>query len=530
MKEAKTAFGRIDEIDRLRERIDKAYGKWTGRESFETQELRTISENIDELHEKWTAALFEAGGNFKNRAEVYEAVELSDATTRYSIREKDPPKKTGIAYKVFLAKDGQLFPPMVANPGGEGTPVGVWLDADAAPLGEPSKTGRLQVQAGGKGTNVGKTSLAYRPGWHLGDIPLAKQFAKLNPETGVKELFPSNFVWAECEYAMDVDYQDEAMSYGYTDNGKFRHSYAGLPKLPTDGYYRYRTNPNPDTVPWIITGAMRVNRILTDAETDAICRENGVEPMKRQGGEIDFEKLGITPGETKTVEKYSLKEDYDFGKPFSEQIDDLINGKFPVNDTLVMSGTPKVFQDIGLLALPMTYTQKHAREAIANKNGDHLGKDLLIKVPEALKNPIAIIDSSSVPGRIVAIIELQGHARNVLAAVEIDGKGVMQGNEIDSNTIVSVHSRDNAIKKLLSDAVISEVSGKGGIYYWNKKKAIHAANGIGVQFPGSSAIADGFIRSIHDPLSKVNPRLKNIFETKQFKRWFGKSKMVNEKC
>lgn len=227
------------------------------------------------------------------------AEELSDVNTRYSIRELPPPKKTGIAYKVFYAKDGQLYPPMVANPGGAGTPVGVWLDADIGQSAPPSKTGRMQVQAGGKGTNAAKGSLAFRPGWHLGDIPLAKQFARKNPETGVKDLFPSDFVWAECEYAMDVDYQDEAMSYGYTDNGKFRHSYAGLPKLPADGYYRYRTNPNPDTVPWIITGAMRVKRILTDAETDAICRAAGVEPMQRQGGPMDaakLEKLGLKAG------------------------------------------------------------------------------------------------------------------------------------------------------------------------------------------------------------------------------------------
>lgn len=234
-----------------------------------------------------------------NSAGGLTAEELSDVNTRYSIRELPPPKKTGVAYKVFYAKDGQLYPPMVANPGGAGTPVGVWLDADIGQSAPPSKTGRMQVQAGGKGTNAAKGSLAFRPGWHLGDIPLAKQFARKNPETGVKDLFPSDFVWAECEYAMDVDYQDEAMSYGYTDNGKFRHSYAGLPKLPTDGYYRYRTNPNPDTVPWIITGAMRVKRILTDAETDAICRAAGVEPMQRQGGPMDeakLEKLGLKAG------------------------------------------------------------------------------------------------------------------------------------------------------------------------------------------------------------------------------------------
>ena len=100
------------------------------------------------------------------------------------------------------------------------------------------------------------------------------------------------------------------MSYGYTENGKFRHSYAGLPKLPTDGYYRYRTNPNPDTVPWVITGAMKVNRILTDAETDAICLEAGVEPMKRQGGPMDEAKLaalGLEAGDVTDGTRFSMK-------------------------------------------------------------------------------------------------------------------------------------------------------------------------------------------------------------------------------
>lgn len=241
-----------------------------------------------------------------------EAAELSDKDTDYSLREKAPPKKVGIAYKVFYAKDGQLYPPMVANPGGAGTPVGVWLDADVAASAPPSKTGRPQVQAGGKGTNAGKMSLAFRPGWHLGDLPMATQFARKNPETGKKELFPADFVWAECEYAMDHDYQEEAMSYGYTEHGKFRHSYAGLPRLPEDGYYRYRTNPNPDTVPWVITGAMRVKRVLTDAETDKILRDAGVEPMKRQGGELNLEKLGLKAGE-----QYSMKDSN--GRKLSDQ-------------------------------------------------------------------------------------------------------------------------------------------------------------------------------------------------------------------
>ena len=212
---------------------------------------------------------------------------------KYSIREEAPPEKTVLGYKVFVVKDGKLYPPMVANPNAEDTPVGVWLNADIGERAPDSKTGRMQVKAGGKGTQGGSGSLAFRPGWHLGEVPVANQFDRLNPETGKKELFPSNFVWAECLVAADIDYQEEAMSYGYTKSGKFQHSLAGLPKLPVDGYYKYRTNPRPDTVPWLITGAMKVNRILSDSDVEQILESKGITPPKRQGGEKTLEQLGL---------------------------------------------------------------------------------------------------------------------------------------------------------------------------------------------------------------------------------------------
>lgn len=237
------------------------------------------------------------------------------ASANPMIRTGPPPKNTKIAYKVFVVKDGKLYPPMVANPDGQDTPVGVWLDASEGVMatdkdGNPitNTLGRNKVKAGGKGTQGGSGTLAYRPGWHLGELPIAEQFYTKDKETGERKQ-KKNFVWAECEIAADFDYQQEAMSYGYNKNGKFQHSLAGLPKIPTDGYYTYRTNPDPKTKPWYITGAMKVNRILTDAETNSILRANGIEPMKRDGGELNLAALGIT--ETNFVSK-SASDDKSF--------------------------------------------------------------------------------------------------------------------------------------------------------------------------------------------------------------------------
>jgi N12 class adenine-specific DNA methylase len=234
---------------------------------------------------------------------------LRDSDTLYRIRQSAAPKKTGIGYKVFVLKNGELYPPMVANPDGAATPVGVWLDADAAPIAGQSKTGRNQVKAGGKGTQGGSGKLAYRPGWHLGEIPYALQFNRID-ENGNKELFPANFVWAEVEYANDVDYQEEAMSYGINPSGKFQHSLAGLPRVPENGAYRYRTNPNPETDPWIITGAMRVKRLLTPSEVDIIVEKAGREPQRRQEGavtDIQINALNAEIERTKNISPQVLR-------------------------------------------------------------------------------------------------------------------------------------------------------------------------------------------------------------------------------
>lgn len=236
----------------------------------------------------------------------------------FSLRQKPEPKKKGIGYKVFVLKDGKLYPPMVANPDGAATPVGVWLDADAAPIAGESKTGRPQVKQGGKGTQGGSGKLAYRPGWHLGVVPYAIQFNRKDAD-GNKTLFPKNFVFAEVEYAADVDYQEEARQEGINPSGKYQHSLAGLKHLPTDGYYMYRTNPNPETDPWVITGAMKVNRILTRAEQANLVSKAGREPQQIQEGDIVTDDVvNSINQEIAAAPKFSLKVYHGSGADFTE--------------------------------------------------------------------------------------------------------------------------------------------------------------------------------------------------------------------
>ena len=64
------------------------------------------------------------------------------------------------------------------------------------------------------------------------------------------------------------------------------------------------------------------------------------------------------------------------------------------------------------------------------------------------------------------------------------------------------------------------------MYYWKKNEAQNLYAQAGVQFPGS-AVQDGLIHSILKKDSPVNRKFVEQTETRQFKRWFGKSKVVD---
>ena len=347
----------------------------------------------------------------------------------FSLRQKPEPKKKGIGYKVFVLKDGKLYPPMVANPDGAATPVGVWLDADAAPIAGESKTGRPQVKQGGKGTQGGSGRLAYRPGWHLGVVPYAIQFNRKDAE-GNKTLFPKNFVFAEVEYAADVDYQEEARQEGINPSGKYQHSLAGLKHLPTDGYYMYRTNPNPETDPWVITGAMKVNRILTRAEQADLVSKAGREPQQIQEGDIVTDDVvNSINQEIADAPKFSLKDNQE--NPLNQD-GTLKLDKIKSVDELTDEDFTSAFRNVELPAIP-----KNVDAAIGAN-----GKPIVIKKNIFEKNwnahKFTPAESKKVLNDALYNTDLVGHTQptkkpNHWVAIKLDDKSPITVLEVNDN-------------------------------------------------------------------------------------------------
>ena len=244
------------------------------------------------------------------------------------------------------------------------------------------------------------------------------------------------------------------------------------------------------------------------------------EPVRSYVEETDGQKP-FSAGE-ETVEETSQ---YDYSKPFAEQVDDWIDGKIPEGDTLIVSGTPEVFIGIGMPSLPVTINSSHVDYALNGTNDfDHeIGEALLKQLPEAIKKPVAIMTSKTKRNSsVVAMLEIRHNAKQVVVPVRITGFGYQNGIRIDSNAITSVYGKDYSIAKVLRDAIQEESNGKFRLYYLNEKKAAALLQGAKVLMPKMPATrGGGFIHSLTEANSPVKLKIKDVTESQQFKRWFG---------
>ena len=220
----------------------------------------------------------------------------------------------------------------------------------------------------------------------------------------------------------------------------------------------------------------------------------------------------------------SKAEKYDFTKPFAEQVDDWKAGKIEKNDTLVVGSTPEVFQKVGFNALPVTINQTHVDYAINGTKDEehHIGEPMLKQLPRAMKSPVAIIASESQRGTsVVALLPFIKDTKSVIIPVYIDGFGRQNSIVIDSNAVTSIYEKKNAVTGLLTNAIEKSNNGETTLFYVDKVKAAALYQVARVPMPKMPDTDNGFVASIRDEGSTVKPKLKNVTQSQQFKRWFG---------
>ena len=275
-----------------------AYRNWLAQQYWYNPKDYMLTE--EEANEKFGTEDGEA--NFKSRAQKTNVKEVRQLSSELkslddenleslkSLINKDSkePKKTQKAYKLFKVKKGfpgELFPLFV----GADTSVttGDWIDAKAGELKKDKKTGKQMVKS-----TLGP--LAYRPGWHAGDSPMATHIGSKANKSDKKPTFRSeNHVWAEVEVSNDVDWQKVANERATkTKDGRINVGTAHITdQVPLGGFYRYKTNPNM-TGNWIISGNMKVNRVLSEKEVKDLNKKMGTEDLPRKE-EFDYEGYGF---------------------------------------------------------------------------------------------------------------------------------------------------------------------------------------------------------------------------------------------
>ena len=166
-----------------------------------------------------------------------------------------------ISYSIIVVVS--LYPLFVNHD--KEVPVGKWLHADMGGA-DPKKPTHVKSKLG---------PLAMRPGWHSGDLPVATHIGgKTHAGLSKPNYRPDHQVWAQVEHPADHDWQSVANSRG---KGVKAHI---TDQVPNHGHYRYKTNPNM-TGNWIISGQMKVNRILPDHEVEAINKKAGTADLPR---------------------------------------------------------------------------------------------------------------------------------------------------------------------------------------------------------------------------------------------------------
>lgn len=239
---------------------------------------------------------------------------------------------------------------------------------------------------------------------------------------------------------------------------------------------------------------------------------------------------------------------------FQAEVDNVLDNPYTSGKQLIVGYTPSLYESLGMPSLPLTIGSGHVysaakTEAQAKQDGNFhkgvhyhgLGNAAVKNIYSAIQDPIMVIAAKDVnknasPLRsthsVVSIVDIGTAQKSLLVPIEITAERKVNGTQMDVNTISSIYEK--SVGNLVNEAIALENSGDVGIFY--AKKEATALPVAGVQFPAQlqQPIASNGI--VHRLSEKVNMKVSEATQSRQFKRWFGDwqndpanaSKVVNE--
>lgn len=288
---------------------------------------------------------------------------------------------------------------------------------------------------------------------------------------------------------------------------------------------------NPDSrIARRMKAAVTQNEAVLNAWVDAV--SEGVENFNLQDGQKKNAQEGV---------RYSLRgrTQQELTKKYQSEVDSILNMQDTTQRQVIVGYTPSLYQNLGMPSLPLTIGSGHVystakTELEARQDGNFhkgvhyhgLGDATVKNIYSAIQDPIMVIASKDVnrytsPMRsthsVVAIIDIGSDEKSLLVPIEITAERTVNGEKMDVNTISSIYEK--SVQSLIKEAIALENSGSIGVYY-AKKEALTLPS-AGVRFPVriQQSIASSPI--VHRLSEKVNMKISESTQSKQFKRWFG---------
>lgn len=197
---------------------------------------------------------------------------------------------------------------------------------------------------------------------------------------------------------------------------------------------------------------------------------------------------------------------------FSEQVDKYIADKLPSGDFLYLGETPTVLQNLGLPNNEVILKQSKLKTLMqeSNNNTDKLHElpiETIKKIPEAIANPLNILQSSTDENSVVIITDLaDANERPIIASIEVNYDGQIGNIDFLSNRLTSAYGKNNY------DRFMKTEIAKGNLLYDIDEGIIKELPATRLQSPkGISSFVDtnNNVSTINDSISQNNDSVKN---------------------